>query len=431
MTSPRIYNLFPKLVGSMARWVDHLDRIRDMGFDWVYVNPWHYPGYSGSMYSVKDYYRYADLYLEGPDPGDVQLSHFLREAHARGLKVMMDLVINHTAFDAELVTQHPEWYEHEPDGSIKHPGCLDNGEWVSWGDLAQIDHLGPHHDALWAYWLEMMSHYLSLGVDGFRCDAAYHVPLAVWQYLLPAVRERYPETVFFGETLGCPARDIVALAEVGFDVVFNSSKWWDYQADWFLKDYRKWVGCAPSVAFPESHDTPRVAAEVACDVAAVRQRYAFEALLSAGVMMPIGFEFGFCTPIDVVKTTPEAWEQPYFDLTDYIREVNRLKAEYPIFGMDGDLVPVATENPFVVALIKQSFDKRHKALLLLNADRHHWHRAHLPKLADELGVADLVDVSLGHKMAGVPDTLIYDLHPAEIKVFVGINEYLTHQVLVS
>lgn len=428
--SLRIYNLFPKLVGSMARWLDHLDRIQEMGFDWVYVNPWHYPGYSGSMYAVKDYYRYADLFLEGPDPGDVQLSRFLSAAHARGLKVMMDLVINHTAFDAELVQQHPEWYDRAPDGSILHPGCLDNGEWISWGDLAQIDHLGPRHDALWAYWLELMTHYLDLGVDGFRCDAAYHVPLAVWQYLLPAVRERYPETLFFGETLGCPAKDIISLAEVGFDYVFNSSKWWDYQSEWFLKDYRKWGGCAPSIAFPESHDTPRLAAEVEGDEAAVRQRYCFSALMSGGVMMPIGYEFGFRTPIDVVKTTPEAWETPTFDLTAYIRDVHELKAAFPIFGMEGDLVPVETGNPLVVALIKQSTDKSHKALMVLNADRHKWQRAQLSKIADALGVSDLVDVSLGHRMAGVPETLSYDLYPSEIKVFVGINEYVAHQTLV-
>ena len=53
---PRIYNLFPRLVGSMDRWPEHLPRIRELGFDWVYVNPWHYAGYSGSLYAVKDYY---------------------------------------------------------------------------------------------------------------------------------------------------------------------------------------------------------------------------------------------------------------------------------------------------------------------------------------------------------------------------------------
>lgn len=418
----RLYNLFPRLAGNMARWLTHLDRIERMAFDWVYVNPWHYAGYSGSLYSVKDPYRYADLFLDGDEPGDIQLKRFIDAAHERGLRVMMDLVINHTAFDAELVTRHPEWYEHEPDGSITHPGTLDNGAWVTWGDLAQLDHLGPHHQALWDYWRSLASHYLDLGIDGLRCDAAYHVPLPVWQWLLPAIREQHPDTVFLAETLGCPANEIVSLADAGFDGVFNSSKWWDFRAEWFLKEYRKWSGCAPSVAFPESHDTPRLASELGQNADAIRQRYLFAALVSAGVMMPIGFEYGFLKPLDVVKTVPYDWEEPSLDLTEFIGAANRLKLEHPVFQLEGDLVQLDTGNRAALALVKQTFDKRHKALLLINSDHASWQRALLPKIADEMGVARLLDCSLGHRMEVIPENLVYELRPSEIKVFVGVSE---------
>ena len=53
----RIYNLFPLLAGSVEQWETHLPRIAAMGFNWVFVNPFHYPGFSGSLYAVKDYYR--------------------------------------------------------------------------------------------------------------------------------------------------------------------------------------------------------------------------------------------------------------------------------------------------------------------------------------------------------------------------------------
>ena len=65
-----------------------------------------------------------------------------------------------------------------------------------------------------------------------------------------------------------------------------------------------------SVSFAESHDTERLASELDGDEQAVKMRYAFSALFSSGVMMPIGFEFGFRRRLDVVKTTPEDWEQP-------------------------------------------------------------------------------------------------------------------------
>ena len=53
----RIYNLFPTLAGSIADWTAELPRIAAMGFNAVYVNPFHYPGFSGSLYAVKDYYK--------------------------------------------------------------------------------------------------------------------------------------------------------------------------------------------------------------------------------------------------------------------------------------------------------------------------------------------------------------------------------------
>ena len=53
----RIYNLFPTLAGTTRQWTAHLPRIAAMRFNAVYINPFHYPGFSGSLYAVKDYYR--------------------------------------------------------------------------------------------------------------------------------------------------------------------------------------------------------------------------------------------------------------------------------------------------------------------------------------------------------------------------------------
>ncbi len=68
-----------------------------------------------------------------------------------------------------------------------------------------------------------------------------------------------------------------------------------------------------------------------------RQRYAFAATFSAGLMMPIGYEFGFRKKLDVVATGPADWETPAFDLSGFIKRVNRLKAELPLLQGEGDL----------------------------------------------------------------------------------------------
>ena len=66
----------------------------------------------------------------------------LAAAEKLGLKVMVDLVINHCAFDSELIRQHPEWFVLEGNGSVAHPFCMEDGHKVVWGDLALFNH---HH----------------------------------------------------------------------------------------------------------------------------------------------------------------------------------------------------------------------------------------------------------------------------------------------
>ena len=134
-----IYNLFPPLVGPIPKWEQHLDRIARMGFTWIFLNPIHTPGLSGSLYAVKDYFGLNPLFY--PQPGkdpEAALVHFLRAAARRNLKVMMDLVINHTAIDSPLVAKHPEWYAKDKQGRIKHPGAIDPADAtrVTCGDLS-------------------------------------------------------------------------------------------------------------------------------------------------------------------------------------------------------------------------------------------------------------------------------------------------------
>src|SRR5580700_3694859 len=93
----RIYNLFPTLTGTIRNWMVHLPRIARMGFNAVYINPFHYPGFSGSLYAVKDYYRLNPRF-RGQEPGDddALLSRLTDTARAHGLRAIMDLVVNHT-----------------------------------------------------------------------------------------------------------------------------------------------------------------------------------------------------------------------------------------------------------------------------------------------------------------------------------------------
>ena len=304
-----IYNLFPPLVGPIPRWEEHLDRIARMGFTWIFLNPIHTPGMSGSLYAVKDYFGLNPrFYPESGEDPEAALSHFLKEAARRHLKVMLDLVINHTAIDSPLVRQHPEWYAKDEAGQIKHPGAIDPADATRvtvWGDLAELEYWPPPDpEGLLHYWDAVLAKYLKLGFMGFRADAAYKIPGDIWGRLIGEARNLEPQVEFFAETLGCRLDECSQLASSGFDFLYNSSKWWDFQADWCLEQYNLFRRLAPSVSFPESHDTERLAAESDGAPELARQRYLFAAFFSTGLMIPIGYEFGFKKRLNVVDTRP-------------------------------------------------------------------------------------------------------------------------------
>lgn len=419
---PRVYNLFPRLVGGMEGWTHHFERIREMGFEWVYVNPFHFAGYSGSLYAVKDYYAYHPLFVDDNLPYDhqTQFQRVLDAAHAAGLKFMMDLVVNHTAFDSVMATEHPEWFMKAEDGSLKHPGAQDGDTWVEWGDLVQLDNAGsPDKDGLWRYWLGMMRHYVGMGVDGFRCDAAYHVPSELWRFLIPALKTEYPATQFFGETLGCRPWELLEVAASGFDYVFNSVCWWNYEDPWFLDAHTRVLGAAPSIGFPESHDTERAAEGLDGNEAGLKQKYTLSALIGTGVMMPLGFEYGFRKRLDVVTTQPDQWETTGTDLSGYIGRVNALKASAQVFNVDGPLIAVPTGNDKVKAYAKGTPDAREKALFILNLDLENWQEISIPSVADLVGTRYLRDVSIENRWDSVPEDMTGRLAPGACQVLVG------------
>jgi starch synthase (maltosyl-transferring) len=368
---PRIYNLFPLLAGPLSRWRPHLERAAAMGFTWIFVNPFHESGYSGSLYSVKDYYRLDPRLQDGTGrQAEEQLRDMLGVANRLGLAVMMDLVINHTAFDSPLVREHPDWYQRDVGGQILHPSATDGSQPVVWRDLAAVDNAGsPDRDALWDYWRRLALHYAGLGFRGFRCDAAYQVPAALWRDLIATVKAKHPGVLFFAETLGCTPEQTLATARAGFDFIFNSSKWWDFREPWGLEQYAATAPFMPSISFPESHDTPRLAAELGGDQAAVLQRYAFAAAFSTGVMMPIGFEYGFRQGLHVVKTTPADWEPPGWDLTAAIAAIHRTKAALRPLNEEGPLTLVDHHESRLFTFVKRTRDGREEVLVALNLAR--------------------------------------------------------------
>jgi starch synthase (maltosyl-transferring) len=412
-----LYNLFPLLAGPLTGWRGHFSRAVGMEFNWVFINPIQLPGASGSLYSIADYFKINPVLLDSHTSAsaDEQVRKMIADARASGLSVMIDLVINHCAMDAPLTREHPEWFVREAGGRIANACCQNNGEKVVWKDLAQFDHEHTRdREGLYRYALGVVEHLVGLGFEGFRCDAAYQVPRPFWQRLIGDIKKRRPNICFAAETLGCSPDQTLETARAGFDYVFNSSKWWNLQDWWLIEQYSLLRETTRSISFAESHDTVRLWTELEGNLAAIKQRYLVSALFAAGVMMPIGFEYGFRRPLHVVRTTPGDWEQTGVDFSPFIAKTNAIRNTHAVFQGENPTTILPSGNPNVLLMWKASLKDKDEALLILNRDPHQhqeFQTDHFRRFVQSQ--APLRDVSPEHPMDYLSEPFHYSLRPGQ------------------
>lgn len=388
-----------------------------MRFNWIFVNPIQKPGRSGSLYSVADPYAFNPLLVDpkSEKKPEEQVRDMIARAEGEGVHMMTDLVVNHCATDSRLLEEHPEWFLWEGKGKVAHPFAMDNGRKVVWKDLAKFDHQGTaDKDGLFRYFLRLVEFLLELGFKAFRCDAAYQVPVAFWRRLIAETKAKSPDCLFFAETLGCSPEQTKETASAGFDYIFNSSKWWDYESPWLLEQYNLTREIAASVSFAESHDTRRLLEECGGNIDGVKQRYLFAAYFSAGVMMTMGFEFGFQKKLHVVTTRPEDWETTGVDLTPFITAVNRMKETFSILQEEAPTDTVGCNNRAVLLMRKRSARSNDVSLLVLNKDIHSRQSFFVESLDDLVrSGTPLADVSPEYRLEHVASPFACDLRPGQ------------------
>jgi len=111
-----------------------------MGFNTLYLNTYHVPGNSGCIYAIMDYDSYDPVTFPGLTLEDANRSVrlFLWKCREMGLRVLCDLVVNHTAMDSSLVKEHPDWYQYDESGKVQPATAFTlEGNLVVWGDCAK------------------------------------------------------------------------------------------------------------------------------------------------------------------------------------------------------------------------------------------------------------------------------------------------------
>jgi cyclomaltodextrinase len=202
-----IYEVFPRAfspAGDFKGVTAQLGRLQELGVTVLWLMPIHptgklkAKGTLGSPYAVRDYDAVNPDYGTPDD-----LKKLVDAAHRRGMKVLIDIVINHTSWDSVLIEKHADWYTHDAAGKILPP----NPDWV---DVADLDWSQP---ALRQYMTEMLVRWLrDYKLDGFRCDYASGVPTDFWEALRPELDRVRPGLAFLAES------DDPALLKKAFDI---------------------------------------------------------------------------------------------------------------------------------------------------------------------------------------------------------------------
>jgi glycogen debranching enzyme len=357
---------FRALAAEMPRIVD------DLGFRVILLLP-PFPvpttharmGRFGSPFAALDFYT-VDPACAEHDGRTTPLEQFgeLTDAiHARGARLFIDVPINHTGWASQLMQRHPEWYQRNPDGTFHSPGAWG----VTWADLVELDFA---HRALWREMAEVFLYWCRRGVDGFRCDAGYMVPVPVWEYITAKVRREFPDTVFLLEGLGGPV-------PVTLDLLTTGGLDWAYSElfqnddrgaiDWYLPQA---IGYSTThglhVHFAETHDNNRLAVR---SPAWARLRVALSALVSpsGGWGITCGVEWFAADKVHVHGASPlSTGAEP--NLTADIAALNRLLVSHPAFHHGAALEFITSGPGNVLALRRTPAGGGQPVLILANLD---------------------------------------------------------------
>lgn len=207
--------------GTLNAFAAHLPRLQQMGVDILWLMPIHPIGKLKRKGKLGSYYAVSDYKAINPEFGKLKdFKALVQQAHELGMKVIIDWVANHTAWDHEWVKQHPEWYLKNDKGQIQSYRYDNGTEVEDWTDVVGLDY---SQKPLWTAMIQAMQYWVKeTDIDGFRCDVAHLLPLKFWQQARAKLDAQKPMFML-------AESDDAQLHDAAFDMTY----------DWALQDVLK------------------------------------------------------------------------------------------------------------------------------------------------------------------------------------------------
>ena len=320
-------------------------------------------GMYGSPYANTDYFGIDQTYATFSRYKTIeeQFVDLTSTIHGLGAKVFLDMVINHTGWASSIHFTHRNWRKIGQDRRIVSPGAWG----VVWGDLVELDY---RHRDLWEYMSNVFLAWCRRGIDGFRLDAGYMVPLEVWRYIIAKVRQEFPETLFLLEGLGGPWATTERMLTEGQMNWAYSELFQNYDQKQIV-DYLKYAQGVSAergvmVHYAETHDNDRLARK---GQQYARMRVCLSALTSFSGAWGLtnGVEWFATERIDVHRNCGLNWGNPENMVAD-IAQLNRILAENPAFWHGHNIEFLESGQQDVLAFSRRSADGSNVVLCLIN-----------------------------------------------------------------
>ncbi len=393
------YEMFPRSQGAeagrpgtLADAARRLAAVAALGFDVVYLPPihpigvTHRKGRNGAPVAGPDDpgSPWAIGAASGghmsvhPDLGTLaDFDDFVRVAGELGMEVALDFA-PHCSPDHPWVREHPEWFTHRPDGSIK---CAENPPYT-FEDIVPLDFWCPDRAALWAAWREVLSFWIARGVRAFRVDNPHTKPFAFWEWLIAEVKAEHPEVVFLAEAFTRP-KALRALSALGFTQSYTYFIWRTSAAE--LRDYlteltqTELAEILRPALFPTTPDVLHPYLQTG-GRPAFHVRLFLAATLSPLYGIYSGYELCEATPLhseseeyldsEKFQIRTRDWNAPG-NLNDDIRALNELRRAHAALQRADNLQFHPSENDAVLCYSKRGADPSASLLCAVNLDPHH------------------------------------------------------------
>jgi len=361
-----IYEIFPRAFSASGDFngiTARLDELRDLGVNVLWLMPIHpigeklRKGTLGSPYAIKDYFAI------NPEFGTTNdFRRLVTEAHARGMKVILDVVANHTAWDSVMMAR-PDFYKQDASGKIVPPV-------PEWTDVAGLNYANPklraHMIAMLKYWVT------EFGVDGFRCDVAYMVPTDFWEEARAELEKVKPDLLMLAEA--SHPELLVKAFDMDYSwplhatlnkVLLGGAPASDFRASW-EESRRQFPRGAVHLRISDNHDEARAVARFGIRGALCAQAFMFA--LDGVPLLYNGMEVGDATESGdpaLFEKLPIFWrpkERP--PLRDIYRDLIKLRRAHPALTNDRVVWLRNSQESDLVTLMR--LDDRDEFVFLFN-----------------------------------------------------------------